>query len=434
MSGGLYPGSVLPVSGTLNIMNNITRRSFFKKQDDSIKRESLLPIKPSSTEKLSISCSTLSSSSRDKENASANTWSTVSASSSTGKLVGLSSVLAMLLVVQCSITYQALAAVGRDNLPVVPDVVRPPSPIQTTIDGSTGNCLLRIRLPPREVIDHHVPVAKGMNAWPSMLPKAKNERQITVGGTGNRAHAEWYSFEDSPSLIIEDNQSSSGCLFFADGRSPPRPQEKTLENVLLIRRGPSGRCRLRQAQFALSSASNCKWSKFQGGRQSQIRSFPVGRSLTATTLHTPTGDVGFCSSHQDSGLKTNQMIDITGYGVNVRSGRIGRWLFGFLDKPALVGSQWKLALWKLVALIIERGTARGGVVRISMGLVQEMSVYGGCVVGDGFSKTTFGEAASIAVLPDLRRIQMITAKESHKRESCIPAIQHSLESGFLGFG
>ncbi|KAF8508781.1 hypothetical protein BU17DRAFT_99517 [Hysterangium stoloniferum] len=165
---------------------------------------------------------------------------------------------------------------------------------------------------------------------------------------------------------------------------------------------------------------------------------------------TATSDVGFCSSHKDSDLKANRIIGNRTWlvsPVNVRSGRIGRWFFRFLDKSALVGSQWELILWTLAAqAMLPRGTARHEGIQASMswreetGLFQSMRLpptqvtyamthnfnkyppsknrfkdarargymrhkrmrqatdgYGGCILGNGFSTTSFGDAAAIAI-------------------------------------
>ncbi|KAF8508783.1 hypothetical protein BU17DRAFT_70706 [Hysterangium stoloniferum] len=97
-------------------------------------------------------------------------------------------------------------------------------------------------------------------------------------------------------------------------------------------------------------------------------------NVTITTaLHAATGDVGSCSSHKHSDLKANQIIGNSTWlisPVEVRSGQIGRWFFRFLDKSAIVGSQWKLTLWKLAGQITEamlpRGTAQHDDVQASM--------------------------------------------------------------------
>ncbi|KAF8508780.1 hypothetical protein BU17DRAFT_70702 [Hysterangium stoloniferum] len=166
---------------------------------------------------------------------------------------------------------------------------------------------------------------------------------------------------------------------------------------------------------------------------------------TATTLHAATGDVGLCSSHKDSDLKANRIIGNRTWlmsPVDVRSGQIRRWSFRFLDKSALVGSQRKLTLWKLAAqATLPRGTAKHEGVQASMGWREETGSfqlmrlpptqvtytmkhnhdkhppsknrfkgarrcmrhkrmrqatdgYGGGVRGDGFSRTSFGNAAA----------------------------------------
>ncbi|KAF8511635.1 hypothetical protein BU17DRAFT_97081 [Hysterangium stoloniferum] len=175
--------------------------------------------------------------------------------------------------------------------------------------------------------------------------------------------------------------------------------------------------------------------------------------VTPATLDIPTGDVGFCSSHRDSDLKAKQIIGNRLWlmsSVDVGSGRIGGWFLGFLDKLALFGSQWKLTLWKLAAQTIQamvrRWTARHEGVQASMawreetGSFQSMRLhpaqviyamkhnydgyppsknrvkdvrarrcmrhkrmrqatygYGGCILGDGFSRTSFGHAAAVAI-------------------------------------
>ncbi|KAF8499386.1 hypothetical protein BU17DRAFT_102790 [Hysterangium stoloniferum] len=88
---------------------------------------------------------------------------------------------------------------------------------------------------------------------------------------------------------------------------------------------------------------------------------------------TATGDLEFRSSHTDSDLNANRIIGNKTWlvsPVDVRSGQIGRWFFRFLDKSALVGSPWKLTLWKLAGQIIEamlpRGTAQHEGVQASM--------------------------------------------------------------------
>ncbi|KAF8508786.1 hypothetical protein BU17DRAFT_70709 [Hysterangium stoloniferum] len=166
---------------------------------------------------------------------------------------------------------------------------------------------------------------------------------------------------------------------------------------------------------------------------------------------TATGDLKFRSSHKDSDLNANRIIGNKTWlvsPVDVRSGQIGRCFLRFLDKSALVGTPWKLTLWKLAAqAMLPRGTAQHEGVQASMtwreetGSFQLMRLhptqvtyamkhnydkyppsknqfkdararrrmrpkrmrqaadgYGGCILGDGFSRTSFGDDAAVAGL------------------------------------
>ncbi|KAF8499387.1 hypothetical protein BU17DRAFT_72230 [Hysterangium stoloniferum] len=167
-----------------------------------------------------------------------------------------------------------------------------------------------------------------------------------------------------------------------------------------------------------------------------------------------TGDLEFRSSHTDSDLNANRIIGnrtwvVSPVDVQSESDRIGRWFFRSLDTSVLIGSQWKLTLWKLAAQIMEamlpRGTAQHESVQPSMTLREEMGFssrsmrlhpiqvtytmehnrdkyppsknrfkdararrcmrhkrmrqatdgYGGCILGEGFLRS-FDDAAAIA--------------------------------------
>ncbi|KAF8508779.1 hypothetical protein BU17DRAFT_99514 [Hysterangium stoloniferum] len=187
--------------------------------------------------------------------------------------------------------------------------------------------------------------------------------------------------------------------------------------------------------------------------------------ITATTLHAATGDVGFCSSHKDSDLKPNRIIGNRTWlmsPVDMRSGRIGRWFFGYLDKPALI-----------IEAILPRGTARYEGVQASMawreetGSSQSMRLhttqvtyamkhnhdkyppsknrfkgaragrcmrhkrmrqatdgYGGYILGDGFSWTSFGDAAAVVISTSKASV---TVTEQH-RITLYPRIQVGLQA------
>ncbi|KAF8515368.1 hypothetical protein BU17DRAFT_93644 [Hysterangium stoloniferum] len=362
----------------------------------------------------------------------------------------ISSVLEMLPVVPFAFAGQGLTAVTRHHFSVALNVDHPMT-TTTTIDELMGK--LRTKLSLQGVIGHHAP-AVTVQGMISQLSSAKIDVIELKRGLANGMRRAYVSFAKpvshsstnldetplGPRMQINDNllngpQSKSAATLTTSSKLPESGYPE--KSIAMIEKVDT------RQMYAFDVAH---WEAY-GFKDS----FPF-----AATKYNQTPEVACCLPcwcHGDSDLKANLIIGNRTWlmsPVDVRSGQIGRWLFRFLDKPALVGSQWRLTFWKLAAQMIEamlpRGTARHQGVQASMtwreetGSFQSMQLhptqvtyamkhnydkyppsknqfkdararrcmrhkrmrqatdgYGGCILGDGFLTTSFGDAAALAI-------------------------------------